>query len=175
MGFRGICVEPLTKYTESYQKIRPRDELEGRVIGKENTYIDFSVYKQDTSSSMHQETVERYDKKYDLIEVRKVECLTYKKLLELHGIEDKEIPFVDIDVEGEDKNILEQVVSSKVNPLLICIENKLANIQRSYPSTEIDKIAMSHGYSLIAKTLLNSFFIKANSPYFEWIPEELKQ
>ena len=175
MGFRGICVEPLTKYTESYQRIRPEDIHEDRVIGKENKTINFSVYEQDSSSSMHPETVERYDKKYDLIEVRKVKCITYKELLESYGIEDIEIPFVDIDVEGEDKNIFEQVVASKVKPLLICIENKLANIQKPYPSTEIDKIAMSHGYSLVAKTLLNSFFIKANSPFFEWMPEELKK
>ena len=173
MGFRGICVEPITKYNGLYKNIRPNDVLENKCITQKNEIKKLHVYQDDAASSMHDGTIERYDKKFKIVETKEVECMSYGSLLEKYNLENKCIPFVDVDVEGEDTNTFRQVVESLVKPMLICVENKLANLERSYPDTEIDSLAQRNGYTLISKTALNSFYIFKESASFDWIPRQM--
>ena len=83
------------------------------------------------------------------------------------------LSFVDIDVEGMDEIVFQQVLQLEYKPLLVCIENKLANLNKAYPSTQIDRLALESGYSLICKTLLNSFYINCESDAFDWIPNSM--
>ena len=173
-GYRGICVEPLKHYNEMYKKMRPNDVIENCGISNRCGWAELQVYEDDSASSMHADTVMRYGQKFAVVDKIRIECMTYSKLIEKHNLGDKNIPFVDLDIEGEDTVVLEEITSSKSKPLLICVENKLVNLERSYPDTKIDEIAKAGGYTLISKTALNSFYILSKHEGFSWIPQEMK-
>ena len=64
---------------------------------------------------------------------------------------------------------------SKQNFEIVIIENKLINLNKPFPQTNIGKIAKKNDYIMIGKTPLNSIYIKSDSNLFKWIPELMRQ
>lgn len=175
LGFKGLCVDPLEESESSFKDKRCRDQFVKAAISDISGISRLRVYSDDDASSLDETTISRYDKKFVVRDTRHVRTMSLSTLLEENGGNSYSIPFVDIDVEGMDEIIFRQVVGLEFRPHLICIENKLANLNTGYPSTPIDEIAVQSGYSLISKTLLNSFYINCDSDVFEWIPPSMIQ
>jgi len=173
LGFKGLCVDPLIESESKFKKKRDRDSFVKAAVSQDNGFKTLRVYSDDSSSSLDEATISRYDDKFKIRETREVETITLKKLLEKQTANKYNIPFIDIDVEGMDEIVFQQVLQLEYKPLLVCIENKLANLNTAYPSTKIDKLALESGFSLICKTLLNSFYINSESDAFDWIPRSM--
>ena len=174
MGFSGICIDPLPKFKNLFDEIRPRDVfIEAAISSSESTHklIEFN---DDGASSIHSDTIDRYTKKFKQHAQHTVRSRRLRDVLREIGVLDYSIPFVDIDVEGLDLEVLTQIGELPFKPLLICIESKLVNLANAFPRNEVDLVAEDLGYSLIAKTLLNSFYILRDSDAFDWIPREMR-
>ena len=173
LGFSGLCVDPLIESKTKFREKRGRDKFINAAVSNDNAFKSLRVYSDDSSSSLDEKTISRYDDKFKVRATREVETTTLKSLLEKQDADGYSIPFVDIDVEGMDEIVFQQVLQLEYKPLLVCVENKLANLNTAYPSTQIDRLALESGYSLICKTLLNSFYINFESDAFDWIPQSM--
>lgn len=173
MGLRGICIDPLEESEARFRELRPEDSFTRTAIGETKERKALRVYADDAASSLDAKTMDRYDKKFEVRETRSIEMNTLLDVLEAKRATDYSIPFINIDVEGMDEVVFKQVLGLEHRPMLICVENKLANMNTGYPSTTIDGIAKRAGFSLVSKTLLNSFFIDRESETFDWIPKAM--
>ena len=167
-----MCVDPLIESESKFKKKRDRDSFVKAAVSQDNGFKTLRVYSDDSSSSLDEATISRYDDKFKIREKHDRDN-NFKKLLEKQTANKYNIPFIDIDVEGMDEIVFQQVLQLEYKPLLVCIENKLANLNTAYPSTKIDKLALESGFSLICKTLLNSFYINSDSDAFDWIPRSM--
>ena len=112
----------------------------------------------------------------NLIERRKIKTLTLKQILEKNKIpETLQIPLLSIDVEGVDFSIFKQAMSIKNRFDLIIIEDKMVNLSKPYPHSNICSLAKDNKYILLARTPLNSIYIDNISPTFDWLPYEMRR
>jgi len=113
-GWKGLIVEPLTTYNESYRTVRPNTILENYAL------VSFD-YKKETIkgnfSNVHMGgcTDSPLHRKDD-----SVPCITLAALLEKHNI--KKVNFFSLDVEGYEKEVLKGIDFSKVDIDLIILE-----------------------------------------------------
>jgi FkbM family methyltransferase len=170
LGFNGICIDPVPKYSKLHDIERPRDIFVSKAVSLNEGMIPLRIYDNDATSSVHEPTISRYDHKFTGIETISVECCKLHTILEQNNALDFSVPMVDIDIEGFDNIAFGQLSELPHRPHLVCVENKGVNLETGFPSTEIDKTAKSCGYSLISKTPLNSIFVNTHSKYFDWLP-----
>lgn len=174
MGFRGICIDPLPGLSDKYKLERPRDLFYDCAIGLNSKNAEMVVYANEEASSIDPTTITNYNKKFQICKRIPVEVRTLESLVENNvGICSSPIPFVSIDAEGCDLNVFSQVLDLRNTPLCICIENKLVNLSEDPRSNSINKLGLDNGYALIAKTPLNTIFIKKDSEAFSWIPQRM--
>ena len=176
LGLRGICIDPLPSSKKKFKHYREEDIFENVAITENSEEIFINIYENDDASTIDPETQDRYNSKMNLIERRKINTLTLKKILEKNQLSEKtKIPLLSIDVEGLDYSIFKQAMQIKNRFDLIIVEDKMVNLSKSYPHSKICSLARDNNYILIAKTPLNSIYIDNLSSTFDWLPEIMKR
>lgn len=177
LGKRGLCIDPLPSLKQAYKERRPADLFFSGAVGSE-CLVDFYIFEDNTASSADSETISRYKEKFRLEQRVTTLQKPLDTILSEYGFDDPlEIPLLSVDVEGSDLEVARQALVQSIHTYhVLIIEDKLVNIDPAFPNriSAINALAHNAGYSMIAKTPLNSIYILRNSPMFSWIPRSMR-
>lgn len=173
-GFRGICVEPLPELAALHREMRPLDELCQGCISDLDGNSSFTIFEDSSTSSMDEQTVARYSRKFKTKQQITVPTFTIDSLIKTLSLDSiANIPLLSVDCEGLDFKVVSAALNSRISFDLIVIEDKLVSFSTSFPSTEISRLLYSEDYRLMAKTPLNSFYVRQSSEAFSWLPSAM--
>ena len=177
LGKRGLCVDPLPSLQSIYNKKRPKDHFFSGAVGPIDS-IEFFIFEDNTASSSDLETVKRYKEKFTLQQsITAIQKPLDSILADFGYVKAANIPLLSVDIEGSDLEVVRYVLEESIHTFhVLIVEDKLVNIDPSFPNgtSVINAIAHKAGYSMIAKTPLNSIYILRRSDMFAWIPSSMK-
>jgi FkbM family methyltransferase len=146
LGWRGLCVDSMTKYGESFKEQRPED-----------IFLNVAVLDYDGVVTAYDTVVEgswladEYEiKKYKNF---KIPCMTMESILEKYP-KFYECDFLNMDIELCEKKVLSKIDFNKFKPQLMCIEVSVRGID---DSEEIEKY-INKFYKKIYTISGNSFY-----------------
>lgn len=145
-------------------------------VSSSSQQLSFVRFTDDSALSCHVATINRYKQKFKVAEEAVISAKTIDDILgtETCG-KSVTIPMVSLDIEGGEPEIIEYMLSKSIhNYELFVVEDKLFSLNAAnYCRSPFFKLLFHHGYRLIAKTPLNSFYVRRESDYFRWIPEAM--
>jgi dTDP-4-dehydrorhamnose reductase len=172
-GWCGLAIDGNEEFEILWKKNRPRDIFLTELISDSIKEVEFSIYPDDTLSSMDSSAIQRYEGRYAKNEIlkRKVVTTTLEKLKNKY-FQEQEIHLLSIDIEGEDFNCLVGANLEFWKPGVIVIETKNLSLYKISGNEIVDYLT-SCGYRLVAKTPLDTFFIYPQKNYLQWIPKSI--
>jgi FkbM family methyltransferase len=161
-GWQGINIEPNPSRLWLFKLLRKRDINLNLGIGKENSAMDFYIFKESTLSTFDKAASDEYQKMgHDLKKIIKIMITPLKDVLEKYA-KQKEIDILSVDTEGFDMEVLQSNDWQKFRPRFLIIETleykkdgtgkKLNDI--------FDPYTESFGYKKIADTYINTIYEK---------------
>lgn len=157
-GGNGILVEPDPYYSKLLTKKRPKDRvLQCGVHFSGESSANLYVMDSPTLNTFSREEMERcLIMGHQLNNTLSVPLQNINSILEMAG----ELDFMNLDIEGLDKLILEMIDWKKYHPTCICVETLTYETQKEPKKlNDIIELLLSHGYMLYADTYINSIFI----------------
>lgn len=144
-GWRGIVIEPNPDVKHLFLKLRPKDKFLGMGVGKKSGKLKYYKYLIPALNTFSNKQVEENKlKSFKVNKIYKVKVIRIKELLKKYI--KRPIDFLSLDVEGWDKEILDNW-DWKYKPKVICVEDEKLKIE---------------GYRLEARTKHNSIFVFKN-------------
>ncbi len=177
LGWSGICVDPLPKLKKSYKKYRPRDHFLNKAIinnKTEDSQKKLFLFNDLDNSTISNERLKDLEKKFGRTpnQTLTVETITTKNLIENY-VNKKVIHILNLDIEGGEKEILQDFMNLKIFPWVICVEELGIFSDQISKKSEIYQILSSNSYIFMSRTFLSSFYIHKdsikllNSPYLK--------
>jgi FkbM family methyltransferase len=163
MGGQGILVEPDPYYAKLLRKKRRRDKVvQAGVHFSGEEQADFFVMNIPTLNTFSRKEMERYvSMGHKLTATFPVTLKNINDILQQAGI----IDFMNLDIEGLDKAILEMINWEKHRPTCICVETITYETQQEpVKHYDIIELMVEQGYILYADTFINSIFVDG----FQW-------
>ena len=156
-GWSGILVDPIRANCISSRLVRRRDLCVNAIVGKnERTrFFEFFPYEFSTTSSRVASKVSKDFDYVELISEYEIEGLTAASLYT--KLPKNTFVFLSIDTEGSDYEALESLDLRVNQPNLICIEEWDFE---SGSATKVSELLFQHGYKLMARAGLSSFYMK---------------
>jgi len=167
-GWRGICVDPLPGLKNKFKKKRPEDIfLDNAIVS--NSFnkqdIDFYFFKDFPDNS----TVSK-NRIADLTDnfartssnVMQVKTISVSSLVKNY-IGSKEVNLLNIDIEGDELNILSDFMKEKVFPWIICVEEIGMYADSIITKSPIYRILIENSYLLMQRTFLSSIYVHSSS------------
>ena len=144
LGWRGIAVEPQTKFASDYAKYRPNTVFVPLFVSDASDHeVTMYVPSKDLIASVDRSFVEHEGGK-DAKEVH-VQTATLDDILARHAID--RIDFLSVDVELHEPQVLRGLSIDRFKPRLVCIESHAPVRQQI-----LDYFA-AHDYALLGKYL----------------------
>lgn len=166
-GGAGILVEPDPYFARLLRNKRPRDKvLQNGVHFSGEDRADFFVMDSPTLNTFSRQEMERYVAMgHQLSNTLTVELKNINAILETAG----ELDFMNLDIEGLDKSILETIDWTKYRPTCICVET-LTYETRQEPRklNDIIEWMLAQDYILYADTFINSIFVDRRQWLQHW-------
>lgn len=157
-GGAGVLVEPDPNFARLLRSKRPRDlVLQCGIHFSGETHADFFIMDPPTLNTFSRQEVERYVAMgHQLRNTIQVELRNINAILEMAG----PIDFMNVDIEGLDKTILEMVDWKRYRPTCICVETLTYETQKEPRKiNQILEMMLAQDYMLYADTFINSIFI----------------
>ena len=172
-GWRGLAIDGNDEFEILWKRNRPLDVFLTELVSDSTKEVEFSIYPDDTLSSMDSSSIQRYEGRYakDEIITKRATTTTLEKLKNKY-FQEQEIHLLSIDIEGEDLNCLVGANLNFWKPGVIVIETKNLSLYK-ISGNEIVEYLTSFGYRLIAKTPLDAFFVYPQKSYLQWIPKSI--
>ena len=172
-GWYGLAIDGNDEFEILWERSRPLDVFLTELVSDSTKEVEFSIYPDDTLSSMDSSSIQRYESRYAKNEIitRRATTTTLEKLKNKY-FQEQEIHLLSIDIEGEDLNCLVGANLRFWKPGVIVIETKNLSLYEIY-GNEIVEYLTSFGYRLIAKTPLDAFFVYPQKSYLQWIPKSI--
>lgn len=172
-GWTGLAIDGNGMFAGPWAEARPKDRFVQALLSDCVKDAEFLVFPDDTMSSMDADTSKRYASRFDTcaIAVTKMKTSTLAEIRE-RELPDTEIHLLSVDVEGEDLNVLKGAGLAQMRPGVIVVETKNCSLYRPLGHDVVDYLT-GLGYRLVAKTLLDAFFVWPDKPYLRWIPAPL--
>jgi FkbM family methyltransferase len=173
MGWSGLAIDGNEAFAPLWAAARPNDRFVHTLLSDSVKDAEFLVFPDDTMSSMDVDTSKRYAARFDTnaVTVRKMKTTTLATLQEQH-LPAAEIHLLSVDVEGEDLNVLKGAALDRMRAGVVVVETKNCSLYRPLDN-EIVSYMTGLGYRLVAKTMLDAFFVWPDKPYLGWIPRSL--
>lgn len=166
-GGRGILVEPDPYFARLLRKKRPGDTvLECGVHFSGEAKADFFVMDSPTLNTFSHAEMERYVAMgHRLNKTLPVELKNINVILEMAGVLD----FMNLDIEGLDRTILEMVDWDKYRPTCVCVETLTYETQQEPRKLDdIIELMRAQDYILYADTFINSIFVDRRQWQQRW-------
>ncbi len=166
-GGEGVLVEPDPYFASLLRSKRPRDcVLEYGVHFSGETHADFYIMDPPTLNTFSKVEMERYiGMGHQLKKVMQIELRNINIILEQAG----PLDFMNVDVEGLDKAILEDVDWERFRPTCVCVESvSYETKQEPKKINEINELMHKKGYFQYADTFINTIFIDRRQWLVRW-------
>ena len=157
-GWRGIVVEPQSKFHDLWKTHRPEDILVGAAVGKELGEITFyQIVQNDQNATISDAIAAMHQREGRQVTAQKVQLVTLDHLLEQYRPEG-EIHLLSIDVEGAELAALQGLSLNRFRPWLIVLESTLPNRpQTNYG--EWEPLLLESGYEFVYFDAVNRFYL----------------
>ncbi len=142
--WRGIIVDPIKKYLDNIPRAKNVEYVNAAIsdlrgVRKMWVFNDDLVNADRDYAGMS--TMHPMDVNLDLMHEVMVSTITYKDLLEMHGIE--RVDYLKIDTEGHDMNILREVIfDGPLRPNIIKVERLHCDVN------EMSEFLLGKGYHI---------------------------
>jgi FkbM family methyltransferase len=156
LGWRGINIEPVPQWFEKLEKERPRDINLQVAAGNKKCELTLFEIPDTGLSTFLKEMAEKHEKEMGFEKIaREVSVLPLTDIcLEYHTAP---IHFLNIDVEGTEKQVLEGLDLSRIRPWIILLESTIPRTAiEDYESWE--PILLKAGYHFVYFDGLNRFY-----------------
>jgi FkbM family methyltransferase len=171
LGWKGICLDPLPNLKKKYKLIRRNDKFINAAFfgsqSKNQNELNFFYYKtHKDNSTFDPERVKQLRDNFgrepsSIISVPKINVeevmSTFKDFFE-HS---KEIHLLNLDIEGFERDILEDLFTQNAYPWIVCVE-EIGQTAETLESNEIYQLMKKNNYMLGSRTFLSSFYILRN-------------
>ena len=175
-GWRGVAVDGRDDVSAAWAYHRSEDKFCCSLVGEHAGIIEYYRFPDGTLNTCDASTASRYADRFSSTEIiREVREVRSARSIWQETMGEGHPPphLVSIDVEGYELQIIRGLIDKNFRPPLMIIETKLFDF--SAPSSHpIVRHMSQHGYSLIAKTPLDCFFIDGCSEIFSWLPEKMR-
>ena len=153
-GWNGINIDVSSFSIDLFNFLRPRDLNYQCAVSDKNQKVTLYHHKDHSAlSSTHQKTAKTFMK--GNLKKKIIKAYSLNNILSWGVYSNKEIDFLDIDIEGADFRVLKGINFKKFNPKLICIEIH----KKNYKEDLIYKFLVKKKYQLIWKKHF-SFLLK---------------
>lgn len=172
-GWRGISVDGRWDLAEAWKLERPEDVFFPCVLDEMDGNKKFWSFPDPTLNTCDEETATRYCARFKASEWRVEPRVTRSARsiwMEIYGHDSPPPDLVSIDVEGYELPIIRGLVTSNWKPALMVVETKLFSFDNPLAHPVVSFMCREHGYKIIAKTPLDTFFFDPNNPIFDWLP-----
>lgn len=170
LGWRGICVDPIPYLKNNYRILRGKDlfinaGVSGGIKEREQKEMTFYYYKNNPdNSSFDKESVDNLIELYGRYPstTYSVPVISVARLINMyrkHYRSDGLIHVLNLDTEGGELHILQDLFEEECFPWFICVE-ELGYVADNISDSRINKYVGSHGYILVAKTFLSSIYMR---------------
>lgn len=164
-GWKGICIDPNPEVKELFRKIRPDDIVINCAVGANAGEKEYFILSSRFSSmsTLDYHFIESHNLAEEIIERKMVTVKPLSHILEEVLPKGDTIDFMDIDVEGQDLEVISSNDWTRYRPKIVLIESN--NTLSDDLDSEMHYFMKSVGYSLRGKTLIterlgNLFFIR---------------
>lgn len=160
-GWNGINIDPNKKSIELFNKLRPRDINLNIGIGNNQETLEYFEFEEEAFNTFSKEQAENISKssKTNFLGSSIVPLDSIQNILKQYLPNNKDIIFMNIDVEGFELEVINSNDWSKYRPIIVCIEALEEKIDK-----EINIIMLEKKYLRVAKTKNTIFYIE-NSIY----------
>ena len=163
-GWRGICIDPNPGLKLKYLLLRSSDLfLNSAIVLQKKSGNSFFYYYQNNTdlNTFSKKRVKIQQKLYGRYPTKKIKInkLTIDDLIKL--IANKELHFLNIDIEGLEYGIIKSLLNKKILPWCIAIE-ELGKTCENISNSKIKKFMNKKGYFLASRTFLTSIYIRKN-------------
>lgn len=157
-GWRGINVEPVAEYFRALVEARPRDTSLEIAITNVAGQATMNIFKSSGLSTLDDGIATLHEANGMQKEVRKVECLPLRQIVEKYVPPGQEIHFLKIDVEGLEKEVLQSADWKSARPWVILIEATYPNSQA--PTHQLwEELLLKNDYIQAYFDGLNRFYV----------------
>jgi len=158
-GWRGINIEPIPELVEKLNKSRPEDANEGVAISDKpgNLTLYKGVNASGLSTLSPQIAASHRARGFEFTTI-KIPVTTLNTVLDAHAQDKPEITFLNVDVEGFEKQVLSGIDFERYQPRVIMAES-------TAPMTETathqlwESILIDHGYIFAMDDGLNRYYV----------------
>jgi len=162
LGWRGICVDPISKNYRLLKLLRSKDKIFQALVGPKSDAITFWEFEPYVYSTVD-ESVANLVKNYPRVRLLERSKRSVVPLSEYALEVPVDVPtLLSIDVEGYDLEVLKSNDWELFRPTVICVEEWLptADIEQE---SEICVYLFQKGYKRVAYTGLSSIFMHSDS------------
>ena len=160
-GWRGINIEPIPELVEKLNKSRPEDTNKGVAIWDRPGQLPFYRERQTNSGALDAESehsrASHRAKGYEFTKIM-IPVVTLNAVLDEHAKDKSEITFMNVDVEGFEKQVLSGIDFKRYHPRVIMAES-------TAPLTEVathqkwESILIDNGYIFAMDDGLNRYYV----------------
>jgi len=156
-GWSGINIDPIPKMIEDF-KNRKRDLNLNIGISDKEGYMNYYIYEIGLYNTLNKNNVEnlKNEKKIEPIKTIPIKTKRLEHVLNEY-LNNREIDFMSIDVEGNELSVLKSNDWKKYKPKIILIEMLNTNIE-DLEKNEIHQYLTRLDYYLFAKTFYTCFY-----------------
>ena len=158
-GWKGILIEPLTRFNDLYAALRPNSIVENFAMVSKDYPLDYIYFNNSTGiDGGFTSTVSEVESSRFPIRPQPkgtVKCDTLENILIKNGV--KDIDFLTIDVEGYEINVMNGIDISKFNIEVILIESHneeilLAEFEHSSTINSFDYLCEYYDKQILSST-----------------------
>lgn len=157
-GWNGINIDANKSMIERFKIYRPQNINLNLAVSSENKkFINYFIFDEWATSNTISESF-KDTRGIDIQNTEQVKCSRLDEILDKYVGNNKEIDFLNVDVETLDFDVLNSNNWSKYKPTIIAVEDfdlKLYDISLS----KIFQLLSSNGYELFSLTLYTSFYV----------------
>jgi FkbM family methyltransferase len=161
LGWRGVHVEPLAAYADALRKERPDEIVIEAAVGEAVGVVEFYEIVGTGLSTMDADAAARHVANGFRSEVKTVIGVRLAEILDAHR--DRDIHWLKIDVEGQERSVIRSWQHSAVRPWIVVVEAvDPFRFQDSSAAWEPELLAL--GYTFAYFDGLNRFYVSAAHP-----------
>jgi FkbM family methyltransferase len=162
-GWRGINIDAMPGSMKTFNEIRPDDINLEFAISSQSEKLTYYMFDEPALNSFSKLLSEQRDKRnrYKIVESREINTYRLDDILNQYLPKNKNIDFMNIDVEGYDQKVLESNDWNKYQPLVILIEDLDKKNLHNREKSEIISFLINHDYQLYAKSVNTLIFMKS--------------
>jgi FkbM family methyltransferase len=156
LGWRGINIEPNPEYFRLLQQERQEDINLNMAVGDRKGQVVFYEVLHTGLSTTIKAYADRHAKAGHEVQSYSVPCTTLDAISAEHEVD--VVHFLNIDVEGAEKAVLQGLAFSKVRPWIVVAEANEPSSTRDV-SQGVEQMLLSKGYECVYYDGLNRFYI----------------